>query len=40
LNSMDGTIGTFAIQKDGTLKNLGPAKGFSSNSGYNGIAAN
>jgi 6-phosphogluconolactonase len=40
LNSMDGTIGTFAIQKDGTLKNLGPANGFSSNSGYNGIAAN
>src|SRR5271156_572342 len=39
LNSMDGTIGTFAIQKDGTLKNLGPANGFSSNSGYNGIAA-
>jgi 6-phosphogluconolactonase len=40
LNSADGTIGTFAIQKDGTLKNLGPANGFSSNSGYNGIAAN
>ena len=40
LNSMDGTIGTFAIQKDGTLKNLGPANGFSSNSGYHGIAAN
>jgi len=40
LNSMDGTIGTFAIQKDGALKNLGPANGFSSNSGYNGIAAN
>jgi 6-phosphogluconolactonase (cycloisomerase 2 family) len=40
LNSMDGTIGTFAIQTDGTLKNLGPANGFSSNSGYNGIAAN
>jgi 6-phosphogluconolactonase len=40
LNSADGTIGTFAIQKDGTLKNLGPANGFSSNSGFNGIAAN
>jgi hypothetical protein len=33
-------IRTFAIQKDGTLKNLGPANGFSSNSGFNGIAAN
>ncbi len=40
LNSADGTIGTFAIQKDGTLKNLGPANGFSPNSGFNGIAAN
>jgi 6-phosphogluconolactonase len=40
LNSADGTIGTFAIQKDGTLENLGPANGFSPNSGFNGIAAN
>jgi 6-phosphogluconolactonase len=40
LNSMDGTIGIFVIQKDGTLKNLGPASGFSPNSGFNGIAAN
>jgi 6-phosphogluconolactonase len=40
LNSADGTIGTFAIQKNGTLKNLGPANGFSPNSGFNGIAAN
>jgi len=40
LNSGDGTIGIFAIQKDGTLKNLGSADGFTPNTGFNGIAAN
>jgi 6-phosphogluconolactonase len=40
LNSHNGTIGIFAIQKDGTLKNAGAAGGITSNSGFNGIAAN
>jgi 6-phosphogluconolactonase (cycloisomerase 2 family) len=40
LNSRNGTIGIFAIQEDGTLKNEGSAGGIIPNSGFNGIAAN
>ena len=36
---IDGTIGIFAIQKDGTLKSAGSAGGITPNSGFNGIAA-
>ena len=39
LNSGTGTIGVFAIEKDGTLKNLGEAGDFPEKSGFNGIAA-
>jgi 6-phosphogluconolactonase (cycloisomerase 2 family) len=40
LNSGNGTIGIFAIQKDGTLINIGAFAGISAGSGFNGIAAN
>jgi 6-phosphogluconolactonase (cycloisomerase 2 family) len=40
LNSRNGTIGIFAIQDNGTLKNGGAAGGITPNSGFNGIAAN
>jgi 6-phosphogluconolactonase (cycloisomerase 2 family) len=40
LNTGNGTIGIFAIQKDGTLQNVGPANGFAAQAGFNGIAAN
>jgi 6-phosphogluconolactonase len=40
MNSHDGTVGIFAIQKDGTLKTVTAAGGIAPNSGLNGIAAN
>lgn len=40
LNSSNGTIGIFAIQKDGTLLNAGSVEGISAKAGFNGIAAN
>jgi isoaspartyl peptidase/L-asparaginase-like protein (Ntn-hydrolase superfamily) len=40
LNSANGTIGIFAIQKDGTLAVVGSFEGISAKSGFNGIAAN
>ena len=40
LNSGNGTIGIFAIQKDGSLANVGTAGGIDPTSGFNGIAAN
>jgi len=40
LNSGNGTIGIFAIQKDGQLTSFGSAGGISPASGFNGIAAN
>jgi 6-phosphogluconolactonase (cycloisomerase 2 family) len=39
MNSRNGTIGIFAIQKDGTLKSVAAAGGITPNSGFNGIAA-
>jgi 6-phosphogluconolactonase (cycloisomerase 2 family) len=39
LNSVAGAIGIFAVQKDGTLLNVGFAGGVSPLSGFNGIAA-
>jgi hypothetical protein len=35
-----GTIGIFAIQRDGPLNNVGNAGGLSESAGFNGIAAN
>jgi len=40
LNSGNGTIGIFAIQKDGQLTSFGSASGVSAAAGFNGIAAN
>jgi 6-phosphogluconolactonase len=40
LNSGNGTIGIFAIQKDGQLLNLGSVDGISPAAGFNGIVAN
>jgi len=40
LNSSNGTIGIFAIQKDGSLNNVGSAGGIGQDTGFNGIAAN
>jgi 6-phosphogluconolactonase (cycloisomerase 2 family) len=40
LNSGNGTIGIFAIQKNGSLVNVGTVGGIDPNSGVNGIAAN
>ena len=39
LNSVAGAIGVFAVQKDGTLLNVGFASDVSPLSGFNGIAA-
>ena len=39
LNSGDGTIGIFAIQEDGTLRNVSEANAISAAAGFNGIAA-
>jgi len=39
LNSVAGAIGIFAVQKDGTLLNVGFASSISPLSGFNGIAA-
>jgi hypothetical protein len=39
LNSVAGSVGIFAVQKDGTLLNVGFAGGVSPLSGFNGIAA-
>lgn len=39
LNSVAGAVGIFAVQKDGTLLNVGFAGGVSPLSGFNGIAA-
>ena len=39
LNSVAGAVGIFAVQKDGTLLNIGFAGGVSPLSGFNGIAA-
>lgn len=39
LNSGNGTIGIFGIQKDGTLINVGELDAISANAGFNGIAA-
>lgn len=39
LNAGTGTIGLFAISKDGRLMNPGLVGGLRSNSGLNGIAA-
>jgi len=39
LNSVAGAIGIFAVQKDGTLLNVGFASGVFPLSGFNGIAA-
>jgi 6-phosphogluconolactonase (cycloisomerase 2 family) len=40
LNAGKGTIGIFAIHKDGALTNLGSADGLTAAGGFNGIAAN
>jgi len=40
LNTGNGTIGVFAIHKDGSLTNLGSADGIVAAGGFNGIAAN
>jgi hypothetical protein len=39
LSSVAGTVGIFAVEKDGTLQNVGFAGGVSSLSGFNRIAA-
>jgi len=39
LNSGAGNVGVFAVQKDGTLLNVGFASGVPPLSGFNGIAA-
>jgi 6-phosphogluconolactonase (cycloisomerase 2 family) len=39
LNSGAGAVGIFAVQKDGTLLNVGFAGGVSPLRGFNGIAA-
>jgi 6-phosphogluconolactonase len=39
LNAGIGTIGIFAINKDGSLTNLGSIGGLMPKSGFNGIAA-
>jgi hypothetical protein len=38
LNAGIGTIGIFAINKDGSLGNLGSVGGVTAKSGFNGIA--
>lgn len=39
LNAMVGTVGVFAIQPNGTLKEVNEISGFTAASGFNGIAA-
>jgi 6-phosphogluconolactonase (cycloisomerase 2 family) len=39
LNSGNGTIGIFGIQKDGTLVSVGSIEGIPPQAGFNGIAA-
>jgi 6-phosphogluconolactonase len=39
LNSVAGAVGIFAVQKDGTLLNVGSVGGVSPLNGFNGIAA-
>jgi hypothetical protein len=39
LNSGNGSIGIFAIQKDGTLTNVTPVSGLPASAGFQGIAA-
>jgi 6-phosphogluconolactonase (cycloisomerase 2 family) len=40
VNSGGGTLGTFAINSDGTLTNLGVVDGLPAGGSLNGIAAN
>ncbi|HWG19266.1 MAG TPA: hypothetical protein VG225_01970 [Terracidiphilus sp.] len=39
LNAATGTIGTFSVQDDGGLVNLGQQDGLPASAGINGIAA-
>ena len=39
LNAMTGTVGVFAIQSNGTLKEVDEISGFTAAVGFNGIAA-
>ena len=39
LNAMTGTVGVFAIQSNGTLKEVDEIPGFTAAVGFNGIAA-